>query len=125
MVIHKVDAALADRAVMRACWLDHLTAVAHLWPKLFKLFHCFAPVPEKLFDIAREALEAIVIFKGNFLSCGPIFLLLPQLFYISRVLRATWLDEHCKHVVEDSVVCKGESNYDPYDAEESSYTVLK
>jgi hypothetical protein len=93
VVVHQVDAPLANAAVMRSCWLDKIAAgLALFGPELLELARCLAAVAQKLLHVAGEAHEALILaFLSDVyvLAIGPIFLFLTHFFDHARVIGPT------------------------------------
>jgi len=52
VMVHKQNAVAANFTMMSACWFDFIADVAFFFPKIIKLFCCFAAVAKKFFYVA-------------------------------------------------------------------------
>ena len=60
VMVHHVDALLADRTVVRSCRLNHLTLVTFLRPELLQLICSLTAVPQELLNMRRQSVKALI-----------------------------------------------------------------
>lgn len=59
-MIHNEDTRVTNGAMVSPCRLDLITFIASLGPKSFQVFNRFASIPQKSFDIRREAVKSVI-----------------------------------------------------------------
>lgn len=129
VMVHEVDAAIADRTVMSSGWLDDpATRVALFRPKLLQLVRSLATISQESLDLRRESLEDCIVrfvLKVDLFSVGSLLLLLAELLSFARVNRTTWFQKDRHKVIEYNVVGQREPHDDPDDSQLRADSVLE
>ena len=128
VMIHKVHALLADRAMMRSRWLNDLARITLFRPKLLQIRRCLAAVAQKLLHVAGEALEQLIstlICHINLLPIGAVLLLSSHLLDHFGISRAAGFENDSVKVIEHDVIDQGQSYHDPKQAKVCSNSILE